>query len=53
MSGTILLVEDEQSIGSLVRTYLDRDGFQVVWVRSGEEAMAELHATPSGWSCWT
>lgn len=46
MSGTILLVEDEQSIGSLVRTYLDRDGFQVVWVRSGEEAMAELPRHP-------
>ncbi|MGQ0669284.1 MAG: response regulator transcription factor [Actinomycetota bacterium] len=46
MSGTILLVEDEQSIGSLVRSYLDRDGFQVVWVRSGEEAMAELPRHP-------
>ncbi len=46
MGGTILLVEDEQSIGSLVRTYLQRDGFQVVWVRSGEEALAELPRHP-------
>ena len=42
MNGTILLVEDEQSIASLVRTYLERDGFQVVLVRSGEDALAEL-----------
>jgi DNA-binding response OmpR family regulator len=44
--GTILVVEDEQSIGSLVRTYLARDGFQVVWVRSGENALAELPRHP-------
>jgi DNA-binding response OmpR family regulator len=46
MAGTILLVEDEHSIGSLVRTYLHRDGFQVVWVRSGEEALTELPRHP-------
>jgi len=46
VGGTILLVEDEQSIGSLVRAYLQRDGFQVVWVRSGEEALAELPRHP-------
>jgi len=39
-------VEDEQSIGSLVRTYLARDGFDVVWVRSGEDALAELPRHP-------
>jgi DNA-binding response OmpR family regulator len=39
---TILLVEDEQSIGALVRTYLERDGFSVIWLRSGEEALAEI-----------
>ena len=38
----MLLVEDEQSIGSLVQTYLKRDGYRVVWVRTGEEAMIEL-----------
>jgi DNA-binding response OmpR family regulator len=41
-SGTVLLVEDEESIGALVRTYLGRDGYRVVWVRTGEEALAEL-----------
>jgi DNA-binding response OmpR family regulator len=44
--GTVLLVEDEESIGSLVRTYLLRDGYRVVWVRSGEEALAEFMRHP-------
>lgn len=39
---TVLLVEDEVSIGKLVRGYLERDGYRVVWVRSGEEALVEL-----------
>jgi DNA-binding response OmpR family regulator len=42
MAGTVMLVEDEQSIGALVRGYLERDGHQVVWVRSGEDALAEM-----------
>jgi DNA-binding response OmpR family regulator len=35
-------VEDEHSIGSMTRGYLERSGWQVIWVRSGEEALAEL-----------
>src|SRR5438270_10697658 len=46
MAGTVLIIEDEQSIGSLVRAYLQRDGFQAVWVRSGEEGLAELDRHP-------
>src|SRR5881227_3344395 len=42
MAGTILLVEDEPSVGELVRSYLGRDGYRVLWVRSGEEGLAEL-----------
>lgn len=42
-----MLIEDEQSIGALVRSYLDRDGYQVVWVRSGEEGLAELDRHPT------
>ena len=42
MAGTVLLVEDEPSVGELVRAYLTRDGYTVVWVRSGEEAIVEL-----------
>jgi two-component system, OmpR family, alkaline phosphatase synthesis response regulator PhoP len=40
--GTVLLVEDEHSIGSMTRGYLERSGWRVIWVRSGEEALAEL-----------
>ncbi len=46
MTGTVLLVEDEPSVGELVRGYLARDGYRVVWVRSGEEALAELERNP-------
>jgi DNA-binding response OmpR family regulator len=42
MAGHVLLVEDEPSVGELVRGYLARDGWIVIWVRSGEEALAEL-----------
>ena len=38
----ILLIEDDQSIGRLVRSYLERNGYRVVWVRTGEEGMIEL-----------
>ena len=41
-TATVLIVEDEFNIGKLVRTYLERDGYVVVWVRSGEEALVEL-----------
>jgi DNA-binding response OmpR family regulator len=46
MAGTVLLVEDEPSVGELVRAYLGRDGWRVIWVRSGEEALAELDRHP-------
>jgi DNA-binding response OmpR family regulator len=46
MAGTVLLVEDEPSVGELVRGYLTRDGYRVVWVRSGDEALAELDRHP-------
>ena len=38
----LLLVEDEESIGSLVRAYLEQSGYRVAWVRSGEEALSNL-----------
>jgi DNA-binding response OmpR family regulator len=43
---TVLLVEDERSIGALVRGYLERAGYRVIWVRSGEEALIELARHP-------
>ncbi len=45
-AGTVLLVEDEPSIGALVRSYLAQQRYEVVWVRSGEEALAELPRHP-------
>jgi len=41
-----MIVEDEPNIGSLVRTYLQRAGYGVVWVRSGEQALTELPRHP-------
>jgi DNA-binding response OmpR family regulator len=46
MIGTVLLVEDEPSVGELVRGYLTRDGYTVLWVRSGEDAITELGRHP-------
>jgi DNA-binding response OmpR family regulator len=46
MAGTIMVVEDERNIGALVQTYLQREGFQVVWMRTGEDALAELPRHP-------
>jgi len=40
--GTILLVEDEADIASLVRAYLERDGFRVVWTTRGTEGLQAL-----------
>ncbi len=44
--GTALVVEDEESIASLVRSYLERDGFTVVGVQRGEDALGELERRP-------
>jgi DNA-binding response OmpR family regulator len=38
----LLLVEDEEAIGSLVRGYLEQSGFRIEWVRSGEAALERL-----------
>jgi DNA-binding response OmpR family regulator len=46
MEKLIMVVEDDSHIGSLVRTYLQREGYQALWVRSGEEALAELGRHP-------
>jgi two-component system response regulator MtrA len=46
MGELIMVVEDDANIGALVRTYLVRDGFEALWVRSGEEALAELGRHP-------
>ena len=42
MSGTILLVEDEPSIGEMVVNYLEKEGFSVVHAKDGEEAIRKF-----------
>ena len=43
----LLLVEDDESIGRLVKSYLEQqDGWRVLWLRSGEEAVTELRRHP-------
>lgn len=45
--GTILLVEDEDSIGRLVKGYLEqREGWDVEWVRTGEDALVRAASGP-------
>jgi DNA-binding response OmpR family regulator len=46
MNGTALLVEDEESIASLVRSYLERDGFTVVHAETGGAALDALEQRP-------
>jgi DNA-binding response OmpR family regulator len=41
-----MIVEDEPSIAELVRTYLRREGYEALWVRSGEDALTELRRHP-------
>ena len=43
----LLLVEDDDAIGRLVKQYLEQqDGWRVLWLRTGEEAVAELRRHP-------
>src|SRR5712691_5710225 len=42
----ILVVDDDPKIVTLVRTYLERDGFSVVTAANGRAALAAVGATP-------
>ena len=45
--GVLLLVEDDEAIGRLVKAYLEQqDGWRVIWLKSGEEAVGELRRHP-------
>jgi DNA-binding response OmpR family regulator len=43
---TVLLVEDEEGIASIVRAYLERDGYPLRWVCTGAEALEQLERDP-------
>ena len=43
----LLLVEDDDAIGRLVKQYLEQQaGWRVLWLRTGEEAVTELRRHP-------
>jgi CheY-like chemotaxis protein len=44
---TVLVVEDEYNIATVVRIALEREGHRVVLVRTGEEALADSRAHAS------
>ena len=45
--GVLLLVEDDEAIGRLVKAYLEQqDGWRVVWLKSGADAVGELRRHP-------
>jgi DNA-binding response OmpR family regulator len=46
MPGSVLLVEDEESLASLVEAYLAQEGFSVSSVRSGTEALERIDREP-------
>jgi DNA-binding response OmpR family regulator len=46
MAGNVLLVEDEENLASLVAAYLEREGYGVVSVRSGADALRVLSREP-------
>lgn len=43
---TILVVDDEREVGSLLREFLEREGFSVVVASTGEEARSALRSAP-------
>ena len=46
MAGSVLLVEDEENLASLVRAYLEQEGYRVVWAGSGADALHTLATEP-------
>ncbi len=46
MAGSVLLVEDDENLASLVTAYLEQEGYRVVSVGSGAEALRALEREP-------
>ena len=46
MTGSVLLVEDEENLASLVRAYLEQEGYRVISVTSGAEALRAVEVEP-------
>src|SRR5262245_19628767 len=45
---SVLVVEDEQDIRELIRYNLSKEGFQVDWAASGEQALRSARINPPG-----
>ena len=43
MKQHFLLAEDDENLGALLSTYLNSKGFQIKWVKNGEEAISYYH----------
>ena len=43
---TIMVVDDDQNIGQLVRLYLEKEGYDVVDFQRGDSALAAFKANP-------
>jgi DNA-binding response OmpR family regulator len=46
MAGSVLLVEDEENLASLVRAYLEQEGYRVSWAGTGAEALQTIDREP-------
>src|SRR4051794_7141221 len=46
MTGSVLLVEDEENLASLVRAYLEQEGYRVIAATTGAEALRALESEP-------
>jgi two-component system, OmpR family, alkaline phosphatase synthesis response regulator PhoP len=46
MAASVLLVEDEENLASLVRAYLEKEGYDVISVTSGAEALRAVEGEP-------
>src|SRR2546423_14290137 len=46
MSGSVLLVEDEENLASLVGAYLEQEGYRVIPVTTGADALRAIEAEP-------
>jgi DNA-binding response OmpR family regulator len=46
MSGSVLLVEDEENLASLVRAYLEQEGYRVIPAVTGAEALRAIETEP-------
>jgi DNA-binding response OmpR family regulator len=46
MSGSVLLVEDEENLASLVRAYLEKENYRVIAVVTGAEALRAIDEEP-------